>query len=385
MVRFGGEIGIKGRWTRRTYERLLVRNLKAALRHGSVSFDRIIHARGRICIKTVNVDDAASCAIRVFGVSSVSPAVETSSEIADITRVACEAAQGLLSEGSSFAVDCRRVGTHPYTSVDVCREVGRQILSESGKKGIKVNLENPQFTIGVEVRNESAFVFSETLRGTDGFPLGSQSKAVCLLSGGIDSPVACWLMMKRGCPILPVYFDIEPFTDETALAKTLDVARRLFEWSIGFSRKVYIVPHGENLQIITRKAPKRLTCLLCKRLMYRISARIADTEEAEGIVTGEAIGEQASQTLSNLRVLSEAVEGFPVHRPLLGFNKLEIERLARKIGTFEITARRGLGCRSAPKRPATRGRLDNVKRAEGQLDIEEMIRESICATRAVVV
>jgi thiamine biosynthesis protein ThiI len=385
IVRFGGEIGVKGKWTRRTYEKLLLRNMKKILKHHGVPLEKIIRKRGRIYIKTKNAQETASKLTQVFGVSSVSPAVETTSSMIEVVQKAVELANTTLKSGSSFAVRCNRVGKHPYSSMDICEETGKQILAKLKNRKLKVDLKNPQFTVSIEIRNESAYIFVETLRGVGGFPLGSQPKVICLLSGGIDSAVACWLVMKRGCPIIPVYFDIAPFTDEAATAKALDVARKLFEWSIGFPRKVYIVPHGKNIEIFVGESPRKLTCILCKRMMYRVAEQIAEIEKAEGIMTGEAIGEQASQTLHNLRVLNEVAIEYPVHRPLLGFNKLETEELAKKISTFEISTRKTEGCSAAPKKPATKARLAIVKKVEQELDVEGMVEESVREAKTVIV
>jgi thiamine biosynthesis protein ThiI len=269
--------------------------------------------------------------------------------------------------------------------MDICKEVGRQVLASFKNRNLRVALKNPQFTINIEVRDDKAYIFSETMQGPGGFPLGSQAKAVCLLSGGIDSAVASWLAMKRGCPITPIYFDGKPYTDETTTAKALDVAKKLFEWSIGFPRKVYVVPHGKNLENFVKETPRKLTCILCKRIMYRIAERVAEIEKAEGIVTGEAIGEQASQTMHNLRVLDEAAAKYPIHRPLLGFDKTETETLAKKIGTFEISTRKAKGCNAAPNKPATKAKLEIVKKTEEKLAIENMIEESVRAAKILIV
>jgi len=269
--------------------------------------------------------------------------------------------------------------------MDVCKEVGKQVLKRLEDRNLRVNLKNPQFTLNIEVRDENAYIFSENLKGAGGFPLGSQSKVVCLLSGGIDSAVACWLVMKRGCPIIPIYLDNAPLTDETTTAKALEVAKKLFEWSIGFPRKVYIVPHGKNLETFVKDAPRKLTCILCKRMMYRIAERIAEKEKAEGIVTGEAIGEQASQTLTNLKVLDEASLKIPVHRPLLGFDKTETTELARKIGTFEISTQKAKRCSAAPTKPSTKAKLEIIKKAEENFDMERMVEESVKAAKIVTV
>jgi len=385
IVRLGGEIGIKSEWTRRAYEKLLIRNIRKVLRHHKVDYKKFKRKRGRIYIKTCNTQSTALSLTRVFGISSVSPASETSSDMSEIIKRTVELADTILESGSSFAVRCHRVGRHQYSSMDICREAGEQILKNLENRNLRVNLKNPQSTISIDVRDEDAYVFAETMYGVGGFPLGCQSKVICLLSGGIDSAVACWLVMKRGCPIILVYFDNTPFTDKTATIRALDVARILFEWSIGFPRKIYIVPHGKNLETFIEETPRKLRCILCKRMMYRIASRIAEIEKAEGIITGEAIGEQASQTLHNLRILNEATNEYPVHRPLLGFNKLETEKIAKKIGTFRISTQKTEGCSAPPKKPATKARLELVKKAEQKLDIENMIKKSIKTAETTIV
>lgn len=381
IVRLGGEIGIKGDWTRRFYERRLIRNIRNTLEYHEIPHQKIVHKYGRIYIKTESAVKASHALSKIFGVSSISPAVSAASQLRHIMTKSLELAEKVLQEGSSFAVRCHRVGVHPYRSMDVNREIGRQILTTLEGRNVRVDLKKPDRVIGIEVRDEDAYVFSETIKGVGGMPLGTQPKVVCLLSGGIDSPVACWLMMKRGCPIIPVYFDNSPFTDEATTRKAIATAKKLFEWAIGFPQKLYIVPHGENLSVFQEKSPRRLTCILCKRMMYRIAERIADGEKAEGIVTGESIGEQASQTLQNLHVLNEAAQRYPVYRPLLGFDKTETEDLARKIGTFEISIKKAKGCVAAPKKPATKARIEEVRIVEGKLNIEEMVKDSLANSK----
>jgi len=157
----------------------------------------------------------------------------------------------------------------------------------------------------------------------------------------------------------------------------------LFGWAIGFPRRMFIVPFGETLKAFVEEAPRRLTCVLCKRMMYRVAERIAEQIGVEGIVTGEAIGEQASQTLHNLRVLDEAVQKYPVYRPLLGFDKAETEALARKIGTYEISGWKAKGCTAAPQKPTTKAKLEEVKDAEGRLKVEKIIENVIGSLRVV--
>jgi len=378
IIRFGGELWIKKTWTRRLYERRLVKNIKNVLKRYEVSYSEIVRRRGRLFLRTDSAVEATCRLAQIFGISSVSPSLETSSKLEDIVDRSVFLAGRVLKEESTFAVRCRRVGDQYYSSADVCRVVGQRILDEFGEKlGLKVDLDRPDMKFGVEVRNDEAFVYSDVIEGAGGMPLGTQSRVVGLLSGGIDSAVACWLVMKRGCPLAPIYFDNTPFTDETTTKRALNVAEVLFDWAVGFPRKVYVVQHGENLKKIIENSSRKFTCLLCKRMMYRIAERLAEMMGAEGIVTGEAIGEQASQTLTNLRVLNDAVKKYPIHRPLLGFDKAETEAIARKIGTYEISSRKAGGCTAAPNKPATMAKLEEVVEAEEKLNIKEMVERSI--------
>lgn len=384
IIRFGGELWLKRTWTRKLYERRLVRNIKIVLKRYEVPYSEIVRRHGRLFLRTDSAVEAARRLARIFGISSVSPSLETSSKLEDIVDRSVFLAGHALKEGDRFAVRCRRVGDQSYSSADVCRVVGQRILDEFGEKlGLKVDLDRPDVKFGVEVRNDEAFVYSDVIDGAGGMPLGTQHGVVVLLSGGTDSAVASWLVMKRGCPLVPVYFDNTPFTDETTTERALNVAEVLFDWAVGFPRKVYVVQHGENLKKIIENCSRKFTCLLCKRMMYRIAERLAETMGAEGIVTGEAIGEQASQTITNLRVLSNAVKKYPIHRPLLGFDKAETEKIARKIGTYEISSRKAKGCTAFPSKPATMAKLEEVIEAEEKLNLKEMVDRAIKSLKVV--
>lgn len=384
IVRYGGELGIKRAWTRKAYERRLLENIKNVLKCYEIPHDRIIRKHGRLFLKTSLTTEASTKLARVFGISSLSPALETKSNLDDIVNKSVFLADSTLQQGNTFAVKCRRVGNHPYTSTDVCREVGRRVLDTFPKRRLTVNLKSPDATLGVEVRNDQAFIYSGVVKAAGGMPLGTQPRAVGLLSGGLDSSVACWLVMKRGCPIVPLYFDNAPFTDESTTQRAINVAVVLFDWAIGFPRRAYVVSNGPNLEKFREKRRfERLTCILCKRMMYRIAEKIADMVRAEGIVTGEAIGEQASQTLRNLRVLNSAVAKYPIHRPLLGFDKAETEQIARRIGTYEACIQKAKGCTAVPRKPVTLAKPQEVAQAEETLDIEGMVERSVKTLRIV--
>ncbi len=206
-------------------------------------------------------------------------------------------------------------------------------------------------------------------------------KVVCLISGGTDSPVAAWLTVRKGLVPVFVYFDNTPFTDGASNQRTLDTIKKLGLESV----KVYVVHNGENLADIVKNCPRNLTCVLCRRLMYRVAERIALQERAEAIVTGEIIGEHASQTLRNLRVENQVLSQVTVLRPLIGMDKLEVENLARQIGTFEASTQPVACCTGAPDKPRTLSRLEEVQKAERHIDIKEMVEKDLKnATKLIV-
>ena len=290
IVRFSGELWLKKLWTRKYYEKRLARNLKQTLKHYNVPYSELVRKHGRFYLKTDSAVDASNKLARVFGVSSVSPAIETSSKFDDVLEKSMLLAKNVLKAGCSFAVKCKRVGKQSYSSDDIRNLLGQRVLNVFGESlCLRVDLGNPDVVLGVEVRDEQAFIYSQNIDAVGGMPLGVQPRIVGLFSGGIDSAVGLWLVMKRGCPVVPVYFDNSPFTEESTTERALRVAEVLFSWAIGFPRKVYVVQHGENLKQIM-KTNRKYSCLLCKRMMYRVAERLAEQMHAEGIVTGEAIG-----------------------------------------------------------------------------------------------
>ncbi len=207
--------------------------------------------------------------------------------------------------------------------------------------------------------------------------MGSSGKVVCLVSGGIDSPVAAWLVIRRGCVPIFIYYDNYPFTGESTKHRALDTIKKLREYSREGRLKIYVIPHGPDLVDILRNCPRRLTCVLCRRMMYRLAGRVALVEGADAIVTGEIIGEHASQTLRNIRVENTAATDICVLRPLIAMDKLDVERLARRIGTFEVSTRPGLCCSAPPKLPRTRAYMEEVMNAEERLDVKSMIERGM--------
>ncbi|MCX8204849.1 MAG: tRNA 4-thiouridine(8) synthase ThiI [Candidatus Nezhaarchaeota archaeon] len=385
LTRFSGEVGVKSSRVRVRYERWILNALLRKLRRAGVKVGGVHYVFGRAYVPVDNVEVALKEASKVFGISSTSPAVRVSSSLSEVVEAVVKAAELTLSPGARFAVRCRRVGEHPYRSLDVVREAGSAVVKALSARGVKVSLKRPDVTLGVEVRGGDAYVYVGEVEGPGGLPAGCQGKAVCLMSSGLDSPVATWMAMRRGCVPLILHFDLNPFTGPETLSKVFELARVLAEWTLGGRVKVYVAKHGGALKKIKEEAPEGLTCVLCKRVMFKVACKLAEVKGAKAIVTGEIIAEQASQTLSNLLVVSAAATGVPIIRPLAGMDKPEVERLARRIGTYEVSAKPELGCLAAPKKPRTKSTLAEVEEVEGRLSMEEVVYREAEEVEEVVV
>lgn len=347
------------------------------------STSKVIRTYGRLFLKTEKAEEASQKVAKVFGISSLSPALETISGLDDIVEKSLLLANQRLENGKTFAVKCRRVGSHPYGSRDVCSLVGSQILEKFGEKyGLKVDLKCPDMTFGIDIRDDKAFIFDKVVEGQGGLPLGAQQRLTGLLNGESNSTAACWLVMKRGCPIIPLYFDNTPYIGKDTTEKAINHARALLDWAIGFPRRMYIVPNGQNLKEIEKKCLNHLACLLCKRMMYKLAEKFSETFRAEGIVTGETVGMPESLTLHNLNVLNQAARLYPIHRPLLGFDEQEIEELATKIGIRPPLAEKKKVCMVAAK-PKTVTKLQEIIEAEKKLNVEEMVERSIKSLKVI--
>lgn len=371
VVRLGGEIGIKSAWTRKAYEKRLIRNMKATLKHHNIPYEAIVRQQGRIYVKTGRAQEAAFKLTRVFGISSLSPATQTTSKLEDITAQALNLAKQKLRAQNSFAVRCKRVGTHPYTSREVCQHVGRQILEAFPQLQLKVNLTSPDVVIGIEIRENQAFIFTDTIPAPDGLPVGTQPKTITLIKPDLNSSVAAWLTMKRGCPSVPAYFSGDQ--DKNAVKQVEDICKALFEWSIGHPTKLYIVPHSRNLATLEQECPLRLFDIINKRLIYRTVAQIAERERAEAIVTGETIQEKPHRTLRRFKLQDQAIQDYPIHRPLIGLTNTEIKKLAQKIGIPKALTTEPKEPDAAKLEEAVLPTLKEVEAAEEKLNIQEMI------------
>ncbi len=371
IVRFGGEIGIKAPWTRKQYERRLASNIKAVLKHYNISYSALVKKSGRLYIKTHQAEEIAEKSRSVFGVSSSSPAIETSSNLDDIIRVSVKLASSRFAPRKSFAVLCHRIGRHPYTSQDVCTQVGEHILASLPELKLRVYLKHPEQTLQVEVRDERAYLFTHIIKGVGGLPLGTQPKLVCLLKGDVQSAVACWMTMKRGCPPIFVYVE----DSITKRQKDSDTAKRtaqaLMKWNIGFPRRLRVIRYHLDLQKISEECTLKIAAVIHKRLMLRTAHRIAEMENAEGIVTGDMLGKKATQTIRSFGIQDEAVKGFPVYRPLIGLDETETAKIAKTVGLRKASKEE-----AKQLEPKASVELEEIKKVERELKVERLVEEA---------
>ena len=376
IVRYG-ELALKSTGVRNWYEKKLVHNLKAMLDLRGASYSEIKREWGRIFIKS---DDpkAAKAAADVFGVVSTSQAITTDPTIAGASKACADVGEGFIKEGESFAIRSRRTGNHAFSSRDLAVKCGDAVWQRLEDAGItpSVDLTQPDKEIFVEMRQNHAYVYTQTVDGVGGLPMGTQGKMVALVSGGIDSPVAAWLMMKRGIELIPVYCDNTPYADESTRERAMDCIRILQEWAPGHPFKVYVVPHGQILTEFLTDCNKKDTCLLCKRTMYREAHEIMKKEGASGIITGSSLGQVASQTAANMHAEIYGL-GIPLYHPLIGLDKTEIIDIANRIGTFNPSTKPATCCAAVPEYPEVKAKYDVLLAQEEKVDIEKLVEEAI--------
>ena len=372
LIRYG-EIFLKSDPVRRRYVRQLRDNIKDGFRHHKVKSD-ISTTKGRMFIRVPTTQTEKACSVlkKTFGIVSFSVCDQLdTSEIKEIQKFVKKNYRDWIPKGRKFAVRGKRSGSHSYSSIELAKRVG-DVVSR------KVDLTSPDVEIFVEVRDSDTYVYTEVMQGSGGMPIGTAGKTVCLMSGGIDSPVAAWNMMKRGCQIIALYADTYPYGSKKGLKRAKDVIGVLQTWSNGWEIPMYSFDHGSNLKafIETKGVQSNLVCLMCKRMMYRIANELAKEHEALAIITGETLGEVASQTLYNLRVLDEASE-LPVFRPLIGNDKQENVDIAESIGTFEKTVSLSAVCKAVPFQPRTKGNLEEIREAESKLNMKKLVKDSM--------
>lgn len=370
FIRYG-EIGVKSPKTRRKFENRLMKNIKTGLECDLKNYN------GRIILNTNQDDETVQNILnRVFGIVSYSPVYETITDKKNISQLIEQLITDSIKqekfdpEKQTFAVKCRRVGEHDFSSQEMAGYVGSVIVNLTNAK---VNLSIPDFTVYIEVRDEKTYVYFEKIKGLGGLPVGSQGRVVCLISGGIDSPVAAFQMLKRGCAITLLHCDNAPYGQGT-VDKVLKNAENLKKYSLGEEVKVYTIKYGKYLEHVINEAPPRMTCVLCKSGMYQIAELLANKQKAKAIVDGSSIGQVASQTLNNIEA-SRYHCRMPIFSPLISMDKLEIEAIAKKIGTYEISIIPDGGCGAVPKYPETHADLEFTKRVIEKINQKDILQE----------
>ena len=335
-------------------------------------------------VRPGDVEDAAGRLERIFGLVSFSVArrVSADAELEAIGAAAVEAAEAAIARDRpvSFKVESRRGDKRfPITSLEISRRVGGRVQEATG---LRVDVHTPALTIGVEVATGHAFVYAGTRASPGGLPVGASGRALLLLSGGIDSPVAGWLAAKRGLALDAVYFHSPPYVGEKSRDKVLTLGRKLARWQA--LRSVTVVPFTEVQKRLRDAGPGELAVVLYRRMMMRIADAVADKLDATALVTGENLGQVASQTIDNLGTIEEAARRL-VLRPLLTYDKVETTALAQRIGTYETSILPFDDCCSlfVPPHPATRARVADAAKAEAKLDLPAEVAAAVAASERV--
>jgi thiamine biosynthesis protein ThiI len=377
VLRFG-ELFLKGK-NRYLFEQALERNVRLAVR------DRddvtVIRKHGRIFVLGASDDELLDKLESVFGVASLSPVVLCEKSLDEITRNALALAAKRPPGVRTFRISPRRSDkTFAHTSADLGRIVGAAVAQA---EGLSVDLTEYDYAIGIEVGPEWTFLWPSELKGAGGLPVGTSGPAMLLLSGGIDSPVAGHLMQKRGLALSAVYFHAFPYTGDGAKDKVIRLAKIL----AGRQRElvVHVVPFTRVQEMFRDQAEAKLLVILYRRAMVRIAAMLAGKKKIRCLVTGESLGQVASQTVHNLAAIEDA-SPLPILRPLIGFDKAEIVDLARKIGSFDISVLPHDDCCSlfVPKHPETHASLRHVRKTESRIEWQPRIEEAFEETETIV-
>ena len=367
------EIALKG-GNRPYFTARLVRNIREATADVGVTFVRVLNGRFEVELAPdADIDVVRDRISRVFGIGNFARAGRTGVELGALGEAIIEGLKGHPA-APSFRIAARRADKrHAMTSVDIERKLGAMVQSATGWN---VDLGNPALKIHVEMmRDETLYSFGKEL-GAGGLPTGVSGRVACLLSGGIDSPVAAWRMMRRGCRVHLIHFHSYPVLSRASQEKAVELARVLTQWQL--RSRLYLVPFAGIQQKALMTVDPALRVVVYRRLMFRIADQIARRARAQALVTGEVIGQVASQTLENMTVI-DAASTLPVLRPLIGMDKDEIIKQAQALGTFQISIIPDQDCCTlfTPKHPATRASAERVEEAERKLDAGALVDAAI--------
>ena len=370
-----GEIALKGD-NRGFFEKKLVSNIKASL--VGIEGYKVIRDRGRIFIECEEeiIDEVTERVAKVFGIVGICVAESVENDIDKIIELAKKQVSEILEDNDydTFKVETKRTNKgFELKSPEISKLVGGKIYKSF--ENLNVDVHNPDFVLSIEVR-DLTYIYSDEIKGLGGMPYGTAGKGLLLLSGGIDSPVACWMMAKRGLEIEAVHYHSFPFTSERAYEKVIDLAKILTNYTGKIT--VHSVNILEIQKAINENCPSEEMTILSRRFMMGIAEKIAEMKGCKALITGENIGQVASQTLEGLTVTNARVQ-LPVFRPLIAYDKLDIISIAQKIGTFETSILPFEDCCTVflPKRVVTKPKLDRIENSEKLLNVEELIENAI--------
>ena len=372
-----GEVALKG-MNKPYFEKMLVNRIKKLLK----KFDNVEAYRheGLIFVRADKKHDPEMIIgeiSKVFGVASISPALECESELNSIGDAAVALMMDLIEKKGikTFKVDAKRADKNfPVKSPEIARIIGAKVLV--GCKVLKVDVHNPDCVLFVDLRKDKSYVFEQKISGFGGLPLGTNGKGMVLLSGGIDSPVAAWMMAKRGMLIEAVHFHSYPYTSQRAQEKVEDLARIIAQYCGRFKMNVInLLPIQEQ---IVENCPEEETTILVRRFMMRIAEKVAQKSGCTMLITGENLGQVASQTAEAL-VVTDATVKMPVMRPLIALDKVDIIQKAKDIGTFETSIMPYEDCCTVflPKHPATKPKLEKILESESKLDVDALVEAAV--------
>ena len=375
LVRYG-EVFLKGA-NRPHFLKILTDNVKRAVKPIG---GRVWMSDSRIYVSDVeDMDECVRRVRKVFGLYSVSPAIECEKDLDEIAVHCVEMMKGC--SGTFKVYGKRSDKKFPMNSLEFAAELGGRILDAN--PNLTVDIHKPEHKLHVEIR-DMCYICREEIMAVGGLPMGTGGRAALLLSGGIDSPVAGYNLMKRGVRCCAIHFQSPPYTGALARDKVMQLAKELAEYSGGM--RVYLVPFTKCQLEIHEKCPEGLGTLITRRFMMRIAQEIAKQYEAQALITGESLGQVASQTMEAL-CCTDAVVDMPVFRPLIGMDKTEIMEIAKNIGTYETSILPYEDCCTVftPRHPVTRPKLDTMPKAESKLDVEALVREAVENTEMEIV
>ena len=379
-----GELVLKG-LNRSSFEDVLIKNMRKALKPlGEFTFTK---SQSTIMVEPVDketdLDDAVDKLKKVFGIAALSRVAIAEKSMDSIRETTLEYLEEELEEASTFKVEAKRSDKKfPMKSPEICRELGGDILSKFNH--LKVDVHNPDIVVTVEIRDNYAFIRGNNIKGAGGMPVGTSGRAATLISGGIDSPVASYMMAKRGIELVAVHFASPPYTTELAEQKVMDLLKKVAAYSGHIT--TYVVPFTEIQEQIRDKCPEVYFTIIMRRYMMRIAEKLAKLQNCSALITGESVGQVASQTIYALGC-TDAVTTIPVFRPCIGMDKDEIVRISRKIDTFETSIQPYEDCCTVftPKHPKTRPKLNEIEEAEAVLNSDELIQLAVDNVRKTVI